>query len=85
MMPCMLIIGLWAFGARAALPVGTVIGGIASAKPLQMVGPRPQLRYDGVSRAADPVKECAELDADYNKGIRPLVVWDSPECQEWSA
>jgi len=59
MIQLMLITGLWVLGARAALLVETVIGGIASAKPLQMVGPRPQLRYHGVWRAADPVKERA--------------------------
>ncbi|MCV7282579.1 glucose-1-phosphate cytidylyltransferase [Mycolicibacterium flavescens] len=34
-------------------------------------------RHDGFWRPADTFKERAELDADYNKGIRPWAVWES--------
>ena len=37
-------------------------------------------RHEGFWKPADTFKERAELDADYNKGIRPWAVWESAEC-----
>jgi glucose-1-phosphate cytidylyltransferase len=36
-------------------------------------------RHEGFWKPADTFKERAELDADYNKGIRPWAVWESDE------
>jgi glucose-1-phosphate cytidylyltransferase len=36
-------------------------------------------RHDGFWKPADTFKERAELDADYNRGVRPWAVWESPE------
>jgi len=36
-------------------------------------------RHDGYWKPADTFKERAELDANYNKGIRPWAVWESVE------
>lgn len=36
-------------------------------------------RHDGFWKPADTFKERAELDANYNKGIRPWAVWESVE------
>lgn len=36
-------------------------------------------RHDGFWKPADTFKERAELDANYNKGIRPWAVWESLE------
>lgn len=37
-------------------------------------------RHDGFWMPADTFKERAELDASYNKGIRPWAVWESADC-----
>jgi glucose-1-phosphate cytidylyltransferase len=37
-------------------------------------------RYDGFWKPADTFKERAELDAEYNTGTRPWMVWESDEC-----
>jgi glucose-1-phosphate cytidylyltransferase len=42
-------------------------------------------RHDGFWRPADSFKERAQLDADYNKGIHPWMVWESAEAGERSA
>jgi hypothetical protein len=42
-------------------------------------------RHDGLWRAANTFKERAELDVDHNKGIRPWMLWEPPECGERSA
>ncbi len=42
-------------------------------------------RHDGFWKPADTFKERAELDSDYNKGIRPWMVWESPQPAERSA
>jgi len=36
-------------------------------------------RHEGFWKPADTFKERAELDADYNKGIRPWAVWESAQ------
>jgi glucose-1-phosphate cytidylyltransferase len=36
-------------------------------------------RHDGFWKPADTFKERAELDADYNNGVRPWAVWESAE------
>ncbi|MCV7235701.1 glycosyltransferase family protein [Mycobacterium branderi] len=42
-------------------------------------------RHDGFWKPADTFKERAELDADYNNGIRPWMVWDTPRRRDRSA
>jgi glucose-1-phosphate cytidylyltransferase len=37
-------------------------------------------RHEGFWQPADTFKERAELDANYNKGIRPWAVWESAAC-----
>jgi glucose-1-phosphate cytidylyltransferase len=39
-------------------------------------------QHDGFWKPADTFKERAELDADYNKGIRPWAVWEAAEYAE---
>ncbi|GBE64650.1 glucose-1-phosphate cytidylyltransferase [Mycobacterium sp. MFM001] len=42
-------------------------------------------RHDGFWKPADTFKERAELDADYNNGTRPWMVWDPPRRRDRSA
>jgi glucose-1-phosphate cytidylyltransferase len=42
-------------------------------------------RHNGFWRPADTFKERAELDADYNKGIHPWMVWEQAELAEQPA
>ncbi|MFV8319866.1 glucose-1-phosphate cytidylyltransferase [Mycobacterium sp. 23] len=35
-------------------------------------------QHDGFWKPADTFKERAELDADYNRGVRPWAVWETP-------
>lgn len=39
-------------------------------------------QHDGFWKPADTFKERAELDSDYNDGIRPWAVWESRNCTE---
>ena len=42
-------------------------------------------RHDGFWKPADTFKERAELDAGYRSGLRPWMVWESPETSRASA
>ncbi|MBW0016727.1 MAG: glucose-1-phosphate cytidylyltransferase [Mycobacterium sp.] len=42
-------------------------------------------RHDGFWKPADTFKERAELDADYNRGIRPWAVWEASQSAGRSA
>ncbi|OBI43795.1 glucose-1-phosphate cytidylyltransferase [Mycobacterium kyorinense] len=42
-------------------------------------------RHDGFWKPADTFKERAELDADYNRGVRPWMVWDPPQRRDRTA
>jgi hypothetical protein len=69
-------------------------------KPLQMVGPRPQLshvmryygrrrpigyKHEGSWKPADTFEERAELDSNYDNGIRLWMVWNPPDYEKRSA